>query len=85
MPGATHGLYAVLYWDVDGSPAPSIHQRPGDSAAFPERASLRVGSRTVELYLTGDPRAMRAWAQRVIALADELTDELTTDERAKDA
>jgi hypothetical protein len=72
MAAASHGLFSVLYWDVDETPAPRIHWRPGASLDFPERASLRVGSRTVELYMAGTPGALRAWAERVIALADDL-------------
>jgi len=73
MVAASHGLFSVLYWDVDETPAPRIHRRPGASVEFPERASLRVGSRTVELYMAGSPGALRAWAERVIVLADDLT------------
>jgi hypothetical protein len=74
MPAATHGLHAALHWEVDRSPAPRVHIRPGGYTDDPERASLLVGSRTVQVYVSGPPADLRAWAQRVEALADELAD-----------
>ena len=44
MTAATHGLYSVLHWEVDRSPAPRVHIRPGGYTNDPERAALLGGT-----------------------------------------
>ena len=66
------GVRAAVWLHLDVAPPPRIHMVPGRYSSRAPLASLVTRGSGVDLYVLGDPGQLRAWAERVTVLADEM-------------
>jgi hypothetical protein len=78
--GAGDGVRAAVWLHLDVAAPPRIHMTPGEFSSRDGLASLAVSGSAIDLYMVGDPGQLRAWARRVIGLADVMASEVPGDD-----